>query len=42
MNDLRDDLPQKKIDSNSGIEEDISFNFKFHNKKNGYVIGPRI
>jgi aspartyl/glutamyl-tRNA(Asn/Gln) amidotransferase C subunit len=42
MNDLRDDLPQKKIDSKYGIEEDISFNFKYHNKKNGYIIGPRI
>ena len=40
MIDLRDDLPIKKIDSNFGIKEDISFNFKFHDKRNGYVIGP--
>jgi Asp-tRNA(Asn)/Glu-tRNA(Gln) amidotransferase C subunit len=42
MIDLRDDLPIKKIDSNFGIKEDISFNFKFHDKRNGYVIGPRM
>jgi len=42
MNDLRDDVPQKKLDANYDIKEDISFNLKLHNKKNGYVIGPRI
>lgn len=47
IDDLRDDKPnlilnvQKKIDID--IEEgDTSFNFNFLNKKNGYVIGPRI
>ncbi len=45
--DLRDDKPnlklnvQKKIDIDSE-EGDTSFNFNFLNKKNGYVIGPRI
>jgi len=42
MNDLRDDVPQKKLDANYDIKEDISFDLKLHNKKNGYVMGPRI
>lgn len=49
IDDLRDDEPniklnvQKKIDVDIDIEEgDTSFNFNFLNKKNGYVIGPRI
>ncbi len=48
IDDLRDDIPNskldfQKIDANIVIkEEGTAFNFKFHNKKNGYVIGPRI
>jgi hypothetical protein len=50
VNDLRDDDPIIKLDlqkqgANTDIKEkeDVTiFNFNFHMKKNGYVIGPRI
>jgi aspartyl/glutamyl-tRNA(Asn/Gln) amidotransferase C subunit len=50
VNDLRDDNPIIKSDSQEkGTNTDINekkgvtiFNFNFHMKKNGYVIGPRI
>jgi Asp-tRNA(Asn)/Glu-tRNA(Gln) amidotransferase C subunit len=50
VNDLRDDNPVIKLDlqkqgANTDIKEkeDVTtFNFNFHMKKNGYVIGPRI
>ena len=47
IDDLRNDEPNlklnlhKKIDTDNE-EGDTSFNFNFLNKKNGYVIGPRI
>ncbi|MBA3749934.1 MAG: aspartyl/glutamyl-tRNA amidotransferase subunit C [Nitrosopumilus sp.] len=41
IDDLRDDIPNINLKSNdSDNKKDISFNF--HNKKNGFVIGPRI
>jgi aspartyl/glutamyl-tRNA(Asn/Gln) amidotransferase C subunit len=50
VNELRDDNPVIKLDlqkqgANTDIKEkeDVTiFNFNFHMKKNGYVIGPRI
>jgi Asp-tRNA(Asn)/Glu-tRNA(Gln) amidotransferase C subunit len=42
INDLRDDTPHKKIDSSCDLKENTLFDFKFHPKKNGYVIGPKI
>ncbi|HXT83824.1 MAG TPA: hypothetical protein VN704_05765 [Verrucomicrobiae bacterium] len=42
LNHLRDDIPNKKININSEDINNSLFDFKFHIKKNGYVIGPKI
>jgi aspartyl/glutamyl-tRNA(Asn/Gln) amidotransferase C subunit len=41
IEDLRDDLPSSKLKNNNGDNKENS-SFNFLNKKNGYVIGPRI
>ncbi len=42
LNHLRDDIPNKNMDINSEDKTNLLFDFKFHVKKNGYVIGPKI
>ncbi len=42
LDNLRDDIPNKNIDSSLDSKTNLLFNFKFHSKKDGYVIGPKI
>ena len=42
LNNLRNDVPNKNSDSSLDSKTNLLFNFKFHSKKDGYVIGPKI
>ena len=42
IDELRDDITTLNVNDDGGGEVERETPFSFHNRKNGYIIGPRI